>query len=282
VTSIVVCVFWTLNVRQNQQDELESAQSRLLSTLERQSAELSQNGEEFIDRLESWLLEGAGPYAGDVFAPELRTEQSWAELLRLPAIYVRGAVDAVSTPDQIGLTATESQKDALLLCLLDPPQARDEKALLPSVRAADQGEEAMARAIHVQRLHAVLAGLPVLSPAWAERVRNADDVLSVGRLEDLHRLAPIEQAQLATRAQLFIFALDEPNEAGAPSEFDGSARHRVRVNIVDLRESRVLLRVRKLVDPAWISENTRHRYAKGLDGCRLAFDVRQAAYAAKL
>ncbi len=279
VSTIVACVLWMLNYQQTQREELERAQSRLLTTLQRQSGALTRDSDELVSNLNAWLIESAGAYGGDVFVPELRSQNGWAELLKRPAIYVRGPIDAFGTSDQIGAVATESQKDALLLCLLDPPPARDEKSLLENVRTAYRGEGAMDRAGHVQRLYAALAGLPVLSPRWAERVAKAEDVMAVAKLEELHGLAPIEQAQLADRAELFIFALDEPNEPGAPSEFDGAARHRVRVHIVDLRESRVLLRVRRQVDPAWISEKARHRYARGLDACRLAFDVREAVLA---
>jgi hypothetical protein len=134
----------------------------------------------------------------------------------------------------------------------------------------------MDSAIHVERLFEAVVGLPVFSAEWQERVHRAKDVDSVRRLAELFRLAPIEEAQRGAKAELFIFALDEPKTDNSPSEFDGATRHLVRVHVVDLKESRILVRVRRLVDPAWISEAKRHRYASGLTGCRLAIEVHEA------
>ena len=67
--------------------------------------------------------------------------------------------------------------------------------------------------------------------------------------------------------------MDEPGEPGGPTELDGERAHAVRIGIVALGPAKVLLRMRKRVDPSWISTAKRPEYASGLDGCKLALDV---------
>ena len=62
----------------------------------------------------------------------------------------------------------------------------------------------------------------------------------------------------------------EPKHAG------DERPHDVRIGWVGLGmagASRLMLRVRRHVDPAWISSSRRAEYAAGLDGCALAMDL---------
>jgi hypothetical protein len=70
--------------------------------------------------------------------------------------------------------------------------------------------------------------------------------------------------------------MDEPGTSSGLSELDGERPHDVRVAFVDMGAQKVVLRLRKHVDPAWISLEKRPRYAAGLDGCALALDVRES------
>jgi hypothetical protein len=67
--------------------------------------------------------------------------------------------------------------------------------------------------------------------------------------------------------------MDEPGDGGGPTELDGERAHHVRLFLVDMVASKTLLRVRRLVDPTWISLAKKSDYASGLDSCGLAFDV---------
>jgi hypothetical protein len=51
----------------------------------------------------------------------------------------------------------------------------------------------------------------------------------------------------------------------------------VRIAIVDVSAGKVLLWLRRRVDPGWISVAKRADYASGLDACALALDVRERA-----
>jgi hypothetical protein len=50
---------------------------------------------------------------------------------------------------------------------------------------------------------------------------------------------------------------------------------------VDLRQRKVLLSLRRRVDPSWISVAARAEYASGIDSCALALDVHAAVAGAK-
>jgi hypothetical protein len=70
--------------------------------------------------------------------------------------------------------------------------------------------------------------------------------------------------------------MDEPGDGAGPTELDGERAHAVRIGIVDLAAARPLLRLRKLVDPTWISLAKKSEFASGLDGCGLALDVHES------
>jgi hypothetical protein len=93
--------------------------------------------------------------------------------------------------------------------------------------------------------------------------------------------APLKQAKAAARAEYFLFLLDEEKQAGAPSEFDGASKHYVRIHLIHLASQKTILRKRLLIDPSWISEKRRHRYAQGLLDCRMAHELRNQLFADK-
>jgi predicted RNA binding protein with dsRBD fold (UPF0201 family) len=73
-----------------------------------------------------------------------------------------------------------------------------------------------------------------------------------------------------------LLALDEPGDQGGPTELDGERPHSVRVGLVDLSTKKVLLRMRRHVDPRWLSASARAELASGIDSCELALQVHKA------
>jgi hypothetical protein len=169
--------------------------------------------------------------------------------------------------------AAVSFRDAFSRCLLDPPSSRDERTLRATALAALAGR-AISGSSKLERLHDALLGLPFLNSEWLARVHRAGDLAELQGLRTAFERAPIDGAIRAAQAGLLLSVLDEPGDGTGPTELDGERPHHVRVELYDLRADASLLRLRRHVDPGWISESSRAEYARGMDGCKLALEVR--------
>jgi len=132
---------------------------------------------------------------------------------------------------------------------------------------------------HIARLGDAYVGLPFLQAKWREHIAHAEKHQTLVELGRNFDRAPLEAAREALEARLLLFAIDEPGERTAVSELDGEKPHWVRVGLIDLTTGQLLLRLRRRVDPSGLSEVTRAEYARGVDDCSLALDVRQAVTA---
>lgn len=260
--------------RQQYKRQLEQARGALLERVQSDAAALTEDDFRTVARAEAWLTRAAGPYQGDLIAAELRASGAFSTLLKRPAIYVRGELVDFTSPAALRATAADSRKDPFLLCLIDPPESREEKAQLRKVFAAYAGGARVETPTpQVRRLAEAHLGLSFLAPAWRSEIETANNEDELQRLKQGYAQAPIDAAKRAAKARLLLYAMDEPGTGNAPIELDGERPHPVRVGIVDLATDKVVLRLRKNVDPAWISAAKRADYARGLDGCALALDV---------
>lgn len=263
--------------RRQDRREIDGTKAALLATVHGRAATITAEDRGAVARMEAWLVRFSGPYEGDLVADELRAPGAFSALLARPSVYVRGPVAMFAEPARIAKVAATSAKDALLLCLLEPPDSHVEKTMLPTVRIAyGRGATMEEHTPKVRRLHEAEVGLPFLLPAWSERVLVAEDPNELVRLRRDFEKAPIEAAKQAVRAGLLVFAMDEPGDGAGPTELDGERAHAVRIGIIDLAAARPVLRLRKLVDPAWISLAKKSELASGLDGCGLALDVHES------
>lgn len=269
VAAIVVSL---VAARRRAGNELEITRAALLTDLRAHSSTLTPTERELPARVAPWVVAEAHEYTADLVDPELRRPGQFEALLGSPAVYLRGTQAALATPQGIVEAARVSAKDALLLCLVEPPSASTEKVMLGRVRVAYTGG-AEARTPRVRRLADAHLGLPFLAPAWERQVILAE---SPRDLRDLRRLldkAPLGSAKAAAKAKVLLFAVDEPGQGDGPTEIDGERAHAVRLVLVDLAAERVLLRVRRAVDPSSFTEASRVQFASGLDSCRFALDV---------
>jgi hypothetical protein len=277
VAAIVFVGYSVVGARRRDRQEIEHTRAALLAAVRTQAASLTPEDKGSVVRAESWLVRFTGAYEGDLVDADLRAPGALKTTLARPAIYVRGALGSFVNPARIGEAAATSGKDALLLCLLDPPASKNEKVLLSTVRIAYAGGMAMEdHTPNVRRLHEAVVGLPLLMPQWSERVQATDEPSELARFRRELDRAPIDRAKQAARAGLLILAMDEPSDGGGPTELDGERAHAIRIGVVDLTAGKVLLRMRKQVDPSWISLAKKSEYATGLDSCGLAFDVHEA------
>jgi hypothetical protein len=277
VAVLVGVVALVVFVQHQRTQKLERDRSALLDAMRAAGATLTRGDRELRGRVEAALsAQAVAAYAGDTFADDLRHEPRLAAELALPTLYVRGPLDGLASPTRLSQVAPGSFKDALLLCLIDPPDARTEKALKAKARAAlSQGKGAAAMA-HVERLDPLLQALPLLGPAWRERIETAESAVALAGYQKLFDVAPIGAAVRAAKARQLLAVMDEPGDPKAPAELDGERAHPVRVTLTDLSTGQIRLRYRGSVDPTWLSAAARAEYASGIDGCALALDLRNA------
>lgn len=267
---------FTLRARET--SELDASRSALVGDVHAKAAALGDGGREVVSRVLPILARHAASPSPDLVAPEVAGAGLGALLAR-PAIYVRGPASAFADEQATLAAARTSRKDPFVVCLVDPPASGDEKAILDHTRAVYMGG-GEARTRTVSHLSDAMTGLPYLAEAFVEKARTAKTVQEVVALRRSFEKAPLDAAIAASRAEILIAALDEPGTGGGPTELDGERAHDVRVLISELRTGRDLVRLRRPVDPAWMSSTARVVYASGMDGCRLALDVRKAVTAA--
>lgn len=254
--------------------QMERERAALLDRVRHASASVTTKQLAVVKRVEPWLGRLGGSYAGDFVDETLRSDEALSRVLARPSVYVRGSLA------DLAADARESYPDALVLCLLDPPPKRTEHELRAKARAA-MTARGMQPAHNVARYADALVGLPFLAPGWAARVAATDDRGELDALVRAFDRAPIEGAIRAAKAVVLLMVVDESGASTGLSELDGERPHDVRVGLVDLEKNKILLRLRRHVDPAWASASTRAELAKGIDSCSLALDVRAAVTAAR-
>ena len=280
VTTIASCLAWFWFWKRGIDRELEESRAALLARWNREAAAVTPRQKNLVQRVEPWLQRACGTYEGDWIAESLELDGGLVEVLKRPTVYVRAPLEKVASPAHMRRSAVNSGKDALVLCLVAPPEERTERALLRKARSAFSGDERMKKATaHVQRLGAAVAGLPLLDTAWRARVLEAKNQPKLDSLRRAFDRAPIHLAKQAAQAKLLLLAIDERGDRSAPPELDGERPHNVRVEIIDLIANEPLLRMRRRVDPGWLSENTRVEFARVVDSCTLGYDIHQAVAA---
>jgi hypothetical protein len=274
IAGLVVAVL--LQIRHDR-TELADRRSTLLRAWNAQVSSFTPRDRSFLTNLQSLFARYSGTYPGDYVADELGTARGLAAALARPSVYVRGPIATLPTAEGLARAANDSGKDSLLVCLLAPPDSRSEKALLKTARMAmSGGPPVQALTPQVHRLLEAEVALPFVMPAWGERIRIAKDTHTLERLALALKEAPLTAAKRVLEAELVIAVFDEPSRSGAATELDGENTHYVRLAILELDSGRALLVMRRQVDPSWITPNRRSLYARELDGCKLALDVRDA------
>jgi hypothetical protein len=275
---VMISAVGVVRFRQQRAQKLETERAELLSTLEQAGKSLNRSDRELPQRVATAIaLQSTPNYPGDELPEPPLRDTDLTEVLALPTLYVRGSLDALARPDRLSDVAAGSSKDAFLLCLLSPPEARTEKALrLKASAAAAQSKTTLQASAHVERLAPLLQALPLLGRPWADRVRSAETSEALEKLAKLVAAAPLTAAVRAAKARQLLLVLDETAAATGPTELDGERAHPVRVALIDLPGGEPRLRFRGKVDPAGLSDQSRTAYASGIDSCTLALDFRRA------
>lgn len=258
--------------------QLSSDRTELLTQLSTAQRSLGSDAAAQRLRVEAALVElAAEPPQPNLLPSELRSPEALSAALARPTLYLRGPLESLRRRDALAEVAHGSYPDAFVLCLLDPPERRTEKALRAKARAA-LTHSARSWA-HVERLEPLLKVLPLLEPAWRERVEKTSGRPELASLRRLFSAAPVAAAERAAKARQLLAVVDEPGDLRTPAELDGERPHAVRIALTDLSRGKVELAYRGAVDPGWLSAATRAEYASGIDSCSLALDLRQALLA---
>lgn len=264
-----------VSTRRRDAEELDRARRELAQRATERATALDPTELAAVSRVSSWLSKLSAPTFEELVAEDVRGPGALERMLREPFVWVRGPFDGFATAERSFETVRASGKDAFVYCLQDPPAQRTEKAVLEKVHLAQVPATNEERTAHVRRFQDAVVGLPLLAPAWIERVRGATEQTEVNALRRDWEHAPIDRAIAAAKASRLLVALDEPGDQPGPTELDGERSHIVRVALVDLAASKLLYASRRRVDPSWISEKRRPTLAMALDSCALAFDVLQ-------
>jgi hypothetical protein len=262
-------------------ERFELDRSALLGRARMESAKLTARDRSIVARVTPWLERAAGPAFADAVASGLG-DRGLASVLARPSVYVRLPLQSVHGATTLAEAASQSFKDALVLCLLDPPASRSEKPLLSRARSAYSGGERMRAVSHVARLSDAIVGLSFMSRDWEHLLLEAKDEARLEVLARRFERAPLAAAQRAAKAELLLFALDEPGDGSGPTELDGERPHYVRVGLVDLEADKLLFALRRHVDPSFVSAASRAEYASGIDSCALAVDAHALVVAARV
>lgn len=277
---LAAAVAGAVHVRARSARAIEQERASLLDKVDAAAKTLTTGDWEAYARVAPLLAaQAVAAYPGDFLGDQLRDEARLADALAEPTLYVRGPLESLADPAKLAAPALESDRDAFVLCLIDPPKARTEQALKAKARAAYARGKSMQVTGHVERFAALMLALPLLEPGWRTRAAQADDRASLRRLEQAFSAAPVPAALRAAKARQVMAVMDEPGAPGAVTELDGERPHPVRALLVDLTSGAVRFRVRRDVDPSWISPSARAELARGIDSCGLALDVREALLA---
>lgn len=278
VALLAVSVGSVMSYRQRTQSELVAARGALLGAARSASRALTTADRDVLKQVEAAIVVHSAPsYAGDFIADDLQGSAHFPEALKAPTLYVRGPLEGLARPDAVAALARESSKDSFVLCWLDPPDTRTDKALRAKARAANARGGSMDLTASVERLAPLFQGLPFLSKEFERRVESAETAASVDGLRKAFDKAPIAAALRAAKARQLLIVLDEAGDGKGVTELDGERPHPVRVVLSDLTNGQVRLRFRGKVDPGGIGASFRAEYARGIDSCTLAMDLRDAA-----
>ncbi len=238
---------------------LEEDRAALLHELEELRVGLPAGHEGLIAETER-LIVASSDDVPDLIDPSLRQPGGLDAVLRRPALYVHSSEAALCDKRGIENAALESNKDALLVCLLHPPASMAEPDLLAKVRGVYfAGAKVDDETGTVRRLAEARVGLAVLVPAFETSVREAQDQNTLKKLRRELQKAPVEQGKKAAHAEIMIIGAD--SMAG------------VRVTLIDLVAKKTLLRVRRRPEAqTWSKLALNNKEA--IEGCSVAALVR--------
>ena len=219
--------------------------------LSKQRAALTTVGAEWFplrDKMEKTTLDAAGPYKGDLVAPEAAT---W-DFRSAPGIYLRMRVEDAKDVATIRKKADESARDSFVGCLFRQNN--------PTAAAMARGDADAGSGWHDQPWNLRLAyfATRIMTDEWVNEVKNADDEIHLRVFVQQYEKAQKEEIPLAIdmikKAQFFLLVLDEDVPEAKELAPDGGKvtqqelqqlPHPTRIHLIDVRHDKEVVRLRR-------------------------------------
>jgi hypothetical protein len=291
-----VIVAWGIYYWRRTQGEIESQKAAIFARQRGIVTELGSKFEPLRERIEDWTVKEAGPYAGDIAAPELG---KW-DFATQPGIYLRLRLSDATAVTSMRKAAQASLRDAFTACLFRVPNA-DPTSGPPCKASHDCAPGTFCNELdhcmppaQPYNMRAAYHGTRVLGEDWTVSLRTAGDDMKMRLLEREFDSAVKDDIPLVidllTRAQFFLLVLDEDPaelESGAKPALDAlqAMAHPARVTLFGLKPGmdRVLLRLRRDIDARFIPAGESAPTDPGLmaaqqrqvNSCQLALNVRE-------
>ena len=254
---------------QQAEREFQTNQQSLLRRFDQETRELPAL-RQGVAQLEQHVQTALRPWPSDFLDPVLKSggPQALDELFERPVVYV----SAFASVAALQKSAAESSPDALIRCLMLPPQSARESDLLRHLGRVYEPAALRGRVVGITGASDALA---FIDSSFGARLRNLESARLLPIMEQELKRAKLSEATPFLQAGTLVYVVDEPKSPGTVADFDGEAEHYVRLQIVDQKSGALLLGLRRLVDPSWISEKSRLAYSRELNSCRLALQVRK-------
>ncbi len=252
--------------------EFHEAHASLLARYRHETAFFDRDYSKRLALIDEFLRESPENYPGDTADPNITQSASrLTDLLSGPIVAVRGPLGSFNKESARRSTFGDGGPDSLVRCLLTPPEDIKESTILRHLGTIYEPKTFRDRFVN---LDDAFKGRSFVESDFEARLRAASLMRELAGLEATLDTAPLAAARTFSEARMLVYVFDEPKPRGVPSDFDGEAEHFVRVGVLDLSSGREIYRVRRRVDPDWISAKSRLAYSRQLDSCRLAYELR--------
>ncbi|HEY8073657.1 MAG TPA: hypothetical protein VIF62_06105 [Labilithrix sp.] len=225
--------------------------------LAQQRAAVETVGKEWFplrDRLESLTIDAAkGEYKGDLVSDEMK---KW-DFRTVPGLYLRLRVAEAKDAKTLRDKARDALKDQFAVSLLREP--------LPDQLAKGEGNDAgVFGPEQPWNLRQAYASTRVLTPEWADEVKDSTDSIRLRVFEQQYEKAKRDEIPLAIdivkRAQFYLLVLDEDVPEAAELTDGGriteealqQVGHPTRVHVFNLKTGAEIVRLRRTVEAGFV------------------------------
>lgn len=295
--SIFGIVYWKYALGQ-----LESQKSAVMA---KQRAVMQALGPKIIpfrDRVEAWVMQLSEAALPNVVTPAAKLEAIAAG----PGVYLRLRLANAKEPATLRTAAARSLRDGFTSCLFVRHEQTDGKFCRSPADCSGgllcNDWSVCALPSQPYNLRLAYRTLRILSPEWTDDLHRASTDLSVRAFElELDAVTKNDvpaAVELLSRARYFTAVLDEDPQNGVPPAFEhvkGRAEesveeriqrvpHAARVGIWDVRENKLILRLRAVAGGDFVavgnrippSPETLAAEQRQVNSCALALEVKEA------